>query len=173
MSQIPGNGDKSKLQDFSPPHPPPPPTSPESKALTSVRHQEKERDAHVMLSQEMVSQADRRGQGLIAELTDIISSLTLVLLPKLLLDSFNVLFKCAFRSFHFLLWVEEQVVQLHQLSRGQDGQLFSSLCSKKPGWADCVSRSGKRTWASELGSRAKASESTQILTKIINQSIID
>ena len=82
-----------------------------------------------MLSQEMVSQADRRGQGLIAELTDIISSLTLV--PKLLLASFNVLFKCAFRSFHFLLWVEEQVVQLHQLSRWQDGQLFSSLCSKK------------------------------------------
>ena len=34
MSQIPGNGDKSKLQDSSPPHPPPPPTSPESKALT-------------------------------------------------------------------------------------------------------------------------------------------
>ena len=131
MSQIPGNGDKSKLRDSSPPHPPPPPTSPESKALTSVRHKEKERDAHVMLSQEMVSQADRRGQGLIAELTDIISSLSLVLLPKLLLASFNVLFKCAFRSFHFLLWMEEQVVQLHQLSRGQDGQLFSSLCSKK------------------------------------------
>ena len=84
-----------------------------------------------MLSQEMISQADRRGQGLIAELTDIISSLTLVLLPKLLLDAFNVLFKCAFRSFHCLLWVEEQVVQLHQLSRWQDGQLFSSLCSKK------------------------------------------
>ena len=82
-----------------------------------------------MLSQEMVSQADRRGQGLIAELTDIISSLSLVLLPKHLLASFNVLFKCAFRS--FLLWMEEQVVQLHQLSRGQDGQLFSSLCSKK------------------------------------------
>ena len=94
-------------------------------------HQEEERDAHVMLSQEMVSQADRRGQGLIAELTDIISSLTLVLLPKLLLDSFNVLFKCAFRSFHFLLWMEEQVVQLHQLSRWQDGDFFSSLCSKK------------------------------------------
>ena len=84
-----------------------------------------------MLSQEMVSQADRRGQGLIAELTDIISSLTLVLLPKLLLASFNVLFKCAFRSFHFLLWVEEQVVQLHQMSRWQDDELFSSLCSKK------------------------------------------
>ena len=48
---------------------------------------------------------------------------------------------------------------------------FHLYAAKKPGWADCVSRSGKRTWASELGSRAKASESTQILTKIINPSI--
>ena len=68
---------------------------------------------------------------MIAELTDIISSLTLLLLPKLLLDSFNVLFKCAFRSFHFLLWVEEQVVQLHQLSRGQDGQLLFIFMQQK------------------------------------------
>ena len=52
---------------------------------------------------------------------------------------------------------------------------FHLYAAKKPGWADCVSRSDKRTWASELGSRAKASELTQTLKKIgtINQSIID
>ena len=170
MSQIPGNGDKSKLQDSSPPHPPPPPTSPESKALTPREGEGCSRHAQPRDGQPGWSEgagvdrrADRHHQlphpGSASQAPPGFLQRSLqVCIPQFPLPSLDGRTSGATPS-------AEQMAGW--------STFFIFMQQKKPGWADCGSRSGKRTWASELGSRAKASESTQILTKIINQSIID
>ena len=73
--------------------------------------------AHVMLSQEMVSQAEWRGQRLVAKLAEVIS--TFVHLTSFFMNSFHLLFQreIPLLLHLLLLGVEDHQVEVHQLGR--------------------------------------------------------